>query len=110
MRVTLASFDLFHVIHQARFLQSRGFLDHYFSTRLRPEIEGIQAELGTSCYPLHYALRATQMLPPLAWNNYSYLQLCRAFDFWLKPQFSKETDALIILSGVGLRSFRAARK
>src|SRR5437870_10082041 len=103
MKVTLASLDLFHIINQARFLQRRGFLDHYFSTRLRPEIEGIQADLGTRCYPLHYALRAMQMWPRLAFNNHFYLQLCRAFDYWVRPQFSRQTDILTILSGVGLQ-------
>jgi glycosyltransferase involved in cell wall biosynthesis len=110
MKVTLASLDLFHIIHQARFLQGKGFLEHYFSTRLRPGVEGIQAELGTSCYPLHYALRAMQMWPGLACNNHFYLQLCRAFDLWIKPQFSRQTDILTILSGVGLQSFRTASR
>jgi glycosyltransferase involved in cell wall biosynthesis len=43
-------------------------------------------------------------------SNHFYLQLCRAFDYWLRPKFSKETDLLAVLSGVGLQSFRAARK
>jgi glycosyltransferase involved in cell wall biosynthesis len=110
MKVTLASLDLFHIVNQARFLQCRGFLDHYFATRVRPEPEGIQPELGTSCYPLHYALRVMQRWPRSVGGNHFYLQLCRAFDHWVRPQFSRQTDILTILSGVGLRSFRAARK
>jgi glycosyltransferase involved in cell wall biosynthesis len=51
-----------------------------------------------------------QMWPRLACNNHFYLLLCRAFDVWLKPQFSRQTDLLTILSGVGLQSFRAARQ
>ena len=109
MRVTLASLDLFWMVNQARALQSGGFLDHYFTTRVRPEIEGIQGELGTSCYPLHYLLRIMQMSPGLVGGNHFYLQLCRAFDYWLRPQFSRQTDILTILSGVGLQSFLAAR-
>jgi glycosyltransferase involved in cell wall biosynthesis len=109
MRVTLASLDLFWMVNQARSLQSGGFLDHYFTTRLRPEVEGIQGELGTSCYPLHYLLRIMQMSPGLVGGNHFYLQLCRAFDYWVRSQFSRDIDILTILSGVGLQSFRAAR-
>jgi len=109
MKVTLASLDLFWMVNQARVLQSKGFLDHYFTTRVRPEVEGIQRELGTSCYPLHYLLRIMQMSPGLVGGNHFYLQLCRAFDYWVRPQFSRQTDILTILSGVGLQSFRAAR-
>src|SRR3984893_9624418 len=109
MRVTLASLDLFHIVNQARFLQSRGSLDHYFTTRVRPNIEGIQAELGSSCYPLHYLLRIMQRWPRFVGGNHFYLQLCRAFDYWVRPQFSRQTEILTILSGVGLQSFRAAR-
>jgi glycosyltransferase involved in cell wall biosynthesis len=109
MKVTLASLDLFHVVDQARFLQKRGFLDHYFTTRVRSEVDGIQSELGRSCAPLHYLLRIMQRWPRLVGGNQFYLQLCRAFDYWLCPQFSRQTDILTILSGVGLQSFRAAR-
>lgn len=110
MRVTLASLDLFWLINQARFLQKGGFLDHYFATRVRSGIEGIQPERGTSCYPLHYLLRLMQRWPRPVGGNHFYLQLCRAFDYWVRPQFSRDTDILTILSGVGLRSFRAARE
>src|ERR1700730_5507411 len=110
MRVTLASLDLFHIVNQARFLQSRGSLDHYFTTRVRPNIEGIQAELGSSCYPLHYLLRIMQRWPRFVGGNHFYLQLCRAFDYWVRPQFSRQTEILTILSGVGLQSFRASRR
>jgi glycosyltransferase involved in cell wall biosynthesis len=110
MRVTLASLDLFWMVNQARFLQSRGSLDHYFTTRVRPNIEGIQAELGSSCYPLHYLLRIMQRRPRFVGGNHFYLQLCRAFDYWVRPQFSRDTDILTILSGVGLQSFRASRR
>jgi glycosyltransferase involved in cell wall biosynthesis len=109
MKITLASLDLFHVVNQARLLQGRGLLDHYYATRLRPEIEGIPAKLGSSCYPLHYAIRMLQTRPHWVGGNHFYLQLCRAFDLWLRPQFSRETDILAVLSGVGLHSFRAAR-
>jgi glycosyltransferase involved in cell wall biosynthesis len=110
MRVTLASLDLFHIVNQARFLQSKRFLDHYFTTRVRPGIEGIQAELGTSCYPLHYLLRVMQRWPRLVGGNHFYLQLCRAFDHWLRSRFSRDTEILAILSGVGLQSSRVARR
>lgn len=108
MRVTLASLDLFHVVNQARLLQSRGLLDHFYATRLRPEIEGIKPELASSCYPLHYGIRMLQTRPHWVGGNHFYLQLCRAFDYWLRPQFSRKTDILAVLSGVGLHSFRAA--
>jgi glycosyltransferase involved in cell wall biosynthesis len=110
MRVTLASLDLFHIVNQARFLQSKRFLDHYFTTRVRPGIEGIQPELGTSCYPLHYLLRIMQRWPRLVGGNHFYLQLCRTFDRWVLTRFSRDTDILTILSGVGLQSFRVARR
>jgi glycosyltransferase involved in cell wall biosynthesis len=110
VKVTLASLDLFHVVNQARILQSEGYLDHFFTTRVRPEIEGIAAARGASCYPLHYALRILQRWPRWVGANHFYLQLCRAFDYWLRPKFSRETDLLAILSGVGLQSFRAARR
>ena len=109
MKVTLASFDLFHIVDQARQLQKKGFLDHFFSTRVRPEVEGIEAALRTSCYPLHYALRVMQRWPHWVGGNHFYLQLCRTFDYWLRSRFSRDTDILAILSGVGLQSFRAAR-
>ena len=110
MKITLASMDLFHVVNQARELQSAGVLDHFFTTRTRPGVEKIRAELGTSCRPLHYALRVQQMRPSWVGGNHFYLQLCRAFDFWLKPRFSRATDLLVVLSGVGLHSFRAAKR
>src|SRR3954453_325978 len=110
MKVTLGSLDLFHLINQARLLQQRGALNHFYTTRLRPEVEGIQTELGTSCYPLHYALRVFQRWPRVGLGNHYYLQLCRLFDRWLRSQFSLQTDILAVLSGVGLQSFRKARK
>lgn len=110
MKVTLASLDLFHIVDQARYLQRAGVLRHYFTTRVRPEIEGIRAELGSSCYPLHYALRVMQMKPKWVGGNHFYLMLCRLFDAWLLSRFDRGTDILAVLSGVGLLSFRAARK
>jgi glycosyltransferase involved in cell wall biosynthesis len=110
MKVTLASLDLLHIVNQARALQQKHVLEHYFTTRLRPQIENIRPALGTSCYPFHYLIRINQMWPRLVGGNRFYLQLCRAFDYWLRLQFSRETDILTILSGVGLQSFRAARK
>jgi len=110
MKVTLGSLDLFHLVNQARELQADGLLDHFYTTRTRPEVEKIRAESGTSCLPLHYALRALQVRPHWVGGNHYYLQLCRIFDFWLKPKFSRQTDLLVILSGVGLQSFRVARR
>lgn len=110
MKITLASLDLFHLVNQARSLQAHGLLDHYFATRLRPESEGIAAERSTSCYPLHYALRIMQRWPHLVGRNHFYLQLCRGFDSWLRPRFSRATDLLVILSGVGLQSLRVGRR
>lgn len=110
MRVTLASLDLFHIVNQARFLQSNKSLDHYFTTRVRPETEGIESELGSSRYSLHYLLRIMQRWPRLVGGNHFYLQLCREFDRWVRSRFSRKTDILTILSGVGLQSFRAARR
>jgi glycosyltransferase involved in cell wall biosynthesis len=110
VKVTLASLDLFWLVNQGRILQSQGLLDHFFTTRVRPEIEGIDADLGTSCYPLHYALRILQRWPQWVGSNHFYLLLCQAFDYWLRPKFSRKTDLLAILSGVGLESFRMARR
>jgi glycosyltransferase involved in cell wall biosynthesis len=109
VRITLASLDLFWFANQARFLQERHSLDHYFTTRVRPDVEAIQSTLGTSCYPLHYLLRIMQRWPRMVGGNHFYFQLCRAFDYWLCPRFSRQTNILTILSGVGLQSFRAAR-
>jgi len=110
MKVTLASLDLFHILDQARYLQTTGDLHHYFTTRVRPEIEGIRAELGSSCYPLHYALRVMQMKPHWVGGNHFYLLLCRLFDAWLLSQFDRRSDILCVLSGVGLRSFQSAKR
>jgi glycosyltransferase involved in cell wall biosynthesis len=110
VKITLASLDHFHVLNQARLLQSEGHLDHYFSSRIREKIEGIESSLGTSCYPLHYGLRVVQRWPQFVGGNHFYLQLCRAFDYWLQPRFSRRTQLLAVLSGVGLQSFRAARR
>ena len=110
MKITLASLDHFHIADQARSIQSSGDLDHYYTTRIRESKDGIRDELGTSCYPLHYALRVMQRKPKWVGGNHYYLGLCRAFDAWLLTQFSRKTDILTVLSGVGLHSLRAARK
>ncbi|MHA3771965.1 glycosyltransferase family 4 protein [Verrucomicrobiota bacterium sgz303538] len=109
MKVTLASLDLFHIVNQARCLQQAGVLEHYFASRVREYPEGIQAERCTSCYPLHYGVRLLQRWPKLVGGNHFYLQLCRAFDAWLRMQFPRQTDILTVLSGVGLHSMRKAR-
>jgi glycosyltransferase involved in cell wall biosynthesis len=110
MKVTLASLDHLHMLNQAQGLLEAGHLQGYFSTRVRPEIEHIPAERGHSCYPLHYAIRVMQRWPWLVGGNHFYLQLCRLFDCWVKGRFFRESDILTILSGVGLNSFRVARK
>jgi len=110
MKVTLGSLDLFHLVNQARELQAQGALEHFFATRLRPDVERIRRELGTSCPPLHYALRVMQRWPRWVGGNHYYLQLCRAFDLWLRSKLPRTTDILTVLSGVGLESFRAARR
>lgn len=51
-----------------------------------------------------------QRWPWLVGGNHFYLQLCRLFDQWLKASFSRQTDLLVVLSGVGLNSFLAAKK
>jgi glycosyltransferase involved in cell wall biosynthesis len=110
VRITLASLDLFHIVDQARHLQMMGSLDRFFTTRLTWDRHAINRELGRTCLPLHYALRILQRNWEHLGGNFTYLQLCRAFDAWLKPRFSRQSDILTVLSGVGLHSFRAARK
>jgi glycosyltransferase involved in cell wall biosynthesis len=39
-----------------------------------------------------------------------YLQVCRGFDLWLRSVVRWDTDMLTILSGVGLVTFRAAKR
>ena len=109
MKVTLASLDLFHIVDQARCLQAAGCLDRFFTTRLR-QSHGIQHDRAKTCLPFHYALRILQRHWYQLGGNSTYLQLCRGFDLWLKTQFSRTTNILTVLSGVGLQSFRAARK
>lgn len=109
MRITLASLDLFHLGHQARYLQASGALKDFYGSRVRPDHEGIAASRGHSCYPLHYALRVMQRWPHLVGDNHFYLQLCRLFDLWVRSRLDCDTDILVGLSGVTLRSHRAAR-
>jgi glycosyltransferase involved in cell wall biosynthesis len=109
-RITLASLDLFHVINQAQYLQRVGALRDYYSTRLRPNMEKIQPELAHSFYPAHYALRVWQMYLQSLTGNRGYLQVCRLFDYWLRSVIRWDTDLLAILSGVGLKTFRAAQR
>jgi glycosyltransferase involved in cell wall biosynthesis len=108
-RVTLASLDLFHMINQAHYLQQTGALRGMYSTRVRPEIEKVRKDLAHSFYPGHYSLRLWQMYLQRFLGNGAYLQMCRAFDFWLRLVIDWDTDVLAVLSGVGLRTFRAAR-
>jgi len=109
-RITLASLDLFHVINQAQYLQKVGALRGFYSTRLRPEVEGISPEFAHSFYPAHYSLRVWQVYFQSLTGTWGYLQVCRLFDFWLKSAVAWDTDLLAILSGVGLRTFRAAKR
>ncbi len=109
MKITLASFDHFHILNQAQYLLKEGHLQDYFSTRLRPKIEKVPSPKNHSCYPLHYGLRVMQRWPQWVGGNYTYLQLCRLFDYWLCRNFSLKSDLLVVLSGVGLKSFRKAR-
>lgn len=110
MKITVASLDLFWLLQQAHLLRAENALEHFFSTRIRPNVEGLPKDLATSCYPLHYALRVMQRWPQMVAGNHFYLHLCRAFDYWLKARFSRSSDILAVLSGVGLESFREARK
>lgn len=109
-RITLASLDLFHVINQAQYLQKSGALRGFYSTRLRPEVEKILPELAHSCYPAHYSLRVWQMYLQSLTGTHGYLQVCRLFDGWLRGAMEWDTDLLGVLSGVGLWTFRAARR
>ena len=109
-RITLASLDLFHIINQAQYFQKVGALAGYYTTRLRPEIEKIQSTLAHNCYPAHYALRAWQMHLQTLTGTHGYLQICRGFDLWLHSAINWNTALLAILSGVGLHTFRAAKK
>jgi glycosyltransferase involved in cell wall biosynthesis len=109
-RITLASLDLFHVINQAQYLQKVGALRGYYSTRLRPDVEKISRELAHSFYPAHYSLRIWQMYLQSLTGTWGYLQVCRLFDSWLKTAADWDTDLLAVLSGVGLRTFRAAKR
>jgi glycosyltransferase involved in cell wall biosynthesis len=109
-RITLASLDPFWLVNQAQHLQKAGVLRDFYCTRLRPEVEGISPEFAHSFYPAHYALRVWQMhLQPLT-GGHGYLQVCRLFDLWLRSAMNWDTDLLAVLSGVGLRTFRAARR
>lgn len=110
MRVTLASLDLFWFTHQAQPLQQAAALRGYYTTRLRPAVEKIRPELAHSCYPAHYALRFWQMYLQNLTGNHAYLQLCRAFDLWLRTTIAWDTDILTVLSGVGLHTMRAAKQ
>lgn len=110
MKVVLASFDHFHVLNQARELEKNGLLARYYATRLRPSVEGLSAEASASCYPLHYLLRLKQMGYIPDTSNHAYLSMCRSFDAWVRFSWKEPCDILAILSGVGLWSFRKARK
>ena len=109
-RITLASLDLFWLINQAQYLQRAGALQGYYSTRLRPDVERISRELAHSFYPAHYSLRMWQMYLQSLTDTWGYLQVCRLFDSWLKTVIDWNTDLLAVLSGVGWRTFRAARR
>jgi glycosyltransferase involved in cell wall biosynthesis len=109
-RITLASLDLFHVVNQAQYLQKVGALQGYYSTRLRPDVEKISRALAHSFYPAHYSLRIWQMYLQSLTGTWGYLQVCRLFDSWLKTAVDWNTDLLAVLSGVGWRTFRAAKR
>jgi glycosyltransferase involved in cell wall biosynthesis len=109
-KITLASLDLFHVLNQAQYLQQVGALRGYYSTRLRPKVEKIQPELAHGFYPGHFILRLWQMYLQSSTGNHGYLQVCRLFDLWLRSVIEWDTDLLAILSGVGLKTFRAAQR
>jgi glycosyltransferase involved in cell wall biosynthesis len=110
LRVTLASLDLFHIINQAQYLQQVDALRGYYTTRLRPEVEKILPELAHSCYPAHYSLRVWQRYLQTLTGTRGYLQICRGFDRWLRSAIRWDTDILTILSGVGLITFREAKR
>jgi len=110
MRVTLASLDLFWFAHQAQPLQHAGALRGYYTTRLRPGVEKIQPALAHTCYPAHCALRVWQMYLQSLTGTHGYLQICRAFDLWLRAAIAWDTDVLTVLSGVGLHTLRAAKQ
>jgi glycosyltransferase involved in cell wall biosynthesis len=108
--ITLASLDLFHLINQAQYLQKVGALRGFYTTRLRPDVEKIQPQFAHAFKPGHYSLRVWQMYLQSLTGTRGYLQVCRLFDYWLRSAIAWDTDLLAILSGVGLQSFRAARK
>jgi glycosyltransferase involved in cell wall biosynthesis len=110
VKAVLASFDHFHILNQARELEKAGCLARYYATRLRVSHEGLPAQLSASCYPLHYALRLKQMGYVPDSGNRAYLMMCRAFDAWVRMSWKEPCDILTILSGVGLWSFREARR
>jgi len=109
-RITLASLDLFHMINQAQYLQKVGALRGYYTTRLRPDVEHILPELAHSFYPAHYSLRIWQRYLQSLTGTWGRLQVCRLFDVWLRSAVAWDTDVLTVLSGVGLMTFRAAKK
>lgn len=110
MKICVGSFDHLHMLDQARQLLRREILARYCSTRIRPDKEKIPQHLSRSCYPLHYAFRLYQWYPILRLQNRTYFKLCELFDAWLSWNYDRNAEVLTVLSGVGLNTFRHARK
>jgi hypothetical protein len=110
MKITIASFDLFHLVNQAEQLDQMGVLHRFLATRALPERHRIDASRISNCLPLHYLLRILQAHWDRMGGQQTYARLCCAFDFWLRHSLPTDCDLLAILSGVGLQSFREARR
>ena len=109
-RITLASLDFLWLGRQALRLQQENLLRNFYSTRVRPAVEKIAPAHAHSFWPGHYSYRVWQMYLQTLTGHHGYLQICRAFDLWLRTVIAWDTDILTILSGVGLHTLRAAKK
>jgi glycosyltransferase involved in cell wall biosynthesis len=108
--ITLAAHDFLWLGEQALYFQKRNALRNFYSTRVRPEIEGIYPQFAHSFRMGHYAYRVWQMYLQQRIGTWGYLQVCRMFDYWLRSVIEWDTDLLTVLSGLGLNTFHAAKK
>jgi glycosyltransferase involved in cell wall biosynthesis len=110
MKINVASFDLFHLVNQAEQLDQRQHLNFFLTTRARDGRFNIDPSRVSNVVALHYALRLLQRHWHVLGGPHAYLQLCRAFDQWLKAKLPLDGDLVAVLSGVCLHTFRKARR
>ena len=109
-RITLAAHDFLWLGQQALYFQKLNALRNFYSTRVRPEVEGIHPQFAHNFKFGHYAYRGWQTYLQRRVGTWGYLQIVRLFDFWLRSSIEWDTDLLTVLSGLGLNTFRAAKK